>query len=135
MIGISASEFINTGFHVKPNFQVAITRSNQHLLWAIWEYFGRIGGVNKSSSSMARLQIGGIKDLNNVIIPFFDQYSVLGNKSLDYADFKEALTLMKSKQHLTQAGLDKCRVLSNRMNTGRDTSLPVNRAMLVPSKS
>jgi hypothetical protein len=84
---------------------------------------------------MARLQIGGIKDLNNIVIPFFDQYSVLGNKSLDYADFREALALMKSKQHLTQAGLDKCRVLSNRMNTGRDTSLPVNRAMLVPFKS
>jgi hypothetical protein len=63
-------------------FSITLTTTNQHLIWAIWEYFCRIGGVNSSSSSMARLQIGGIKDLNNVIIPFFDQYSVLGNTNI-----------------------------------------------------
>lgn len=135
MVGISASKTFSTGFHVKPNFQIALTRSNQHLLWAIWEYFDRKGGVNVGGSTMARFQMGGIKDLNSTIIPFFDQYSVLGNKCLDYADFRKALGLMGSKTHLTPAGLAKCRIISNRINTGRDCSLPVNRAMIRSFKS
>jgi len=70
MIGISNSKSVNVGRQVKPNFQIALTRTNQHLLWAIWEYFGKIGSVCSGGLTMARLQIGSITDINNIIIPF-----------------------------------------------------------------
>ncbi len=80
---------------------------------------------------MARLQISSFSHLNQVIVPFFDQYSILGNKALDYADFRKVLSLMSRKEHLTYEGLAKCQALSDGMNTGRDCTLESNRVMIV----
>src|ERR1700679_2363513 len=45
-------------------------------------------------------------DLSGKIIPFFQKYSVLGVKALDFKDFCIAAEMMKNKKHLTQEGLD-----------------------------
>ena len=35
------------------------------------------------------------------IIPFFEKYPILGQKSLDFEDFKKVAKLVKIKNHLT----------------------------------
>jgi hypothetical protein len=50
------------------------------------------------------LQIKNNSDIINKIIPFFDQYPILGIKSLDFADFKKVAELVKNKEHLTESG-------------------------------
>ena len=58
-------------------------------------------------------------DLNEKVIPFFDKYSIIGVKLLDFNDFKQVAELMKNNAHLTQEGLDKIRKIKTNMNRGR----------------
>jgi hypothetical protein len=54
------------------------------------------------------------------VIPFFEEYPILGVKAKDFEDLKEASILIKSKAHLTQEGLDKILLIKSRMNTQRE---------------
>ena len=57
--------------------------------------------------------------LSTKIIPHFDLYPILNLKNEDYICFKDALNMVKSKQHLTQEGLDKIKRLNLEMNSNR----------------
>lgn len=59
-------------------------------------------------------------DLSGKIIPFFQKYSVLGVKALDFKDFCIAAEMMKNKKHLTQEGLDVIHKIKTGMNRGRE---------------
>ena len=59
-------------------------------------------------------------DLSGKIIPFFQKYSVLGVKALDFKDFCIAAEMMKNKKHLTQGGLDVIHKIKTGMNRGRE---------------
>jgi hypothetical protein len=64
-----------------------------------------VGSVNRGGGdTKASYSVSGVKDLCQVIIPFFDKYPILGYKAYDFQDFKEVVYLMKDKQHLTQDG-------------------------------
>lgn len=53
------------------------------------------------------------------IIPFFEKYPILGEKSRDFKDFCKVAEQMKQKKHLTKEGLDQIREIKEGMNTGR----------------
>jgi hypothetical protein len=53
---------------------------------------------------MASYSLSSIIDINNIIIPFFDKYPIIGYKAYDFEDFKEVLNLKKNKLHLTEEG-------------------------------
>jgi len=63
-----------------------------------------------------------LEDLVNKIVPFFDKYSIIGVKSLDYLDLKKAIELIKNKEHLTVEGLNKISGIIKNMNKERDSS-------------
>ncbi len=119
-IGISKKKNTITGYQVKPQFKISQTRTNQHQLWALQKYF-RVGSVNKGGgSTMASYSLSSIIDINNIIIPFFDKYPIIGYKAYDFKDFKEVLNLKKEKLHLTEEGKKKCKEIKERMNTKRN---------------
>ena len=53
---------------------------------------------------VVQLQITTFSDVINIIIPFFEKYPVLGQKSLDFLDFKTVSRVMLNRKHLTVAG-------------------------------
>lgn len=57
-----------------------------------------------------------INDIIIYFIPFFDKYKIEGSKHKDYVNFKEAATLVKGREHLTEKGLNKIIELKNYMN-------------------
>ena len=59
------------------------------------------------------------KDIFEKLIPFFNKYSLLGIKLLNFQDFCEVAQLMKDKEHLTDIGIEKIKFLKSGMNTGR----------------
>ena len=67
-------------------------------------------------------QIKNNSDIINKIIPFFNQYPILGVKSLDFADFKKVAELMKNKEHLTESGFSKIIQILEQMNLNRNNS-------------
>jgi hypothetical protein len=64
-------------------------------------------------------QITKFSDIINIIIPFFERYSILGQKALDFSDFKEVSLIMKNNAHLTEEGFKKILEIKKRMNKKR----------------
>lgn len=60
-----------------------------------------------------------IQDLFDIIIPHFQKYPIIGIKYFDYLDFCKIAEIIKLKEHLTQEGLDKIKLIVKNMNTGR----------------
>jgi hypothetical protein len=58
-------------------------------------------------------------NINNIIIPFFQQHPLVGVKHLDFLYFCKVASLMKSKAHLTSTGLAEIKVIKSGMNRGR----------------
>ena len=63
-----------------------------------------------------------VQDTTNLlekIIPHFDIYPVLNLKQKDFICFKQCMTMIKLKKHLSQQGLNKIKALSFEMNSNR----------------
>ena len=60
------------------------------------------------------------EDVFNIIIPFFQKYSLHGDKKLNFLDFIKVAHLIKDKAHLTVEGLDKIESIKSGMHYGRD---------------
>ena len=54
--------------------------------------------------------------------PFFNEYPILGVKSLDFADFKKVAELVKNKEHLTESGFSEILKIVQQMNLDRNYS-------------
>jgi len=59
------------------------------------------------------------KDNYEKIIPFFSKYPILGVKAQDFEDWVKVAKMIKSKEHLTNEGLDKICKIKAGMNKGR----------------
>ena len=55
----------------------------------------------------------------NKVIPFFNQYKIIGIKSLDFEDFCKTAEIVKSKDHIKMEGLGQIKLIKSRMNKNR----------------
>ena len=55
----------------------------------------------------------------NIIIPFFNLYPLFGAKALNLADFIKVVDILKTKGHLTDAGMEIILKIKAGMNRGR----------------
>lgn len=60
-----------------------------------------------------------LADITGKIIPLFNEYPLMGNKRLDFLDFAKIAEIVKSKDHLTNEGLEKIKVINSNMNSRR----------------
>ena len=60
-----------------------------------------------------------IKDITSKIIPFFNNYPILGLKNLDYLDWCRIAKLKNEGVHLTFEGLEEISKIKSGMNRGR----------------
>jgi hypothetical protein len=88
---------------------------------------GRVSGkrIPWSSSTHKKrevfeYQVSKFADLTDRIIPFFNKYLILGQKSKDFEDFSKVADLMETKVHLTTEGVNVIRKIKDNMNTGRE---------------
>lgn len=81
--------------------------------------FLSFGSVKPKSDKPAyRFRISSLNDVNNFICSF-KEAQFLGAKALDYADFCKGIAIINSGKHLTKAGLENIRSLSEGMNSTR----------------
>lgn len=83
------------------------------------EYFGCGRYVPRKDRDLGDFECTKFSDINEKLIPYFDRYPLLGNKALDFEDFKCVVELMKSKAHLSVEGLEQIRKIKAGMNRGR----------------
>ena len=70
-------------------------------------------------NNTALLQIKNNSDIYNKVIPFFNEYPILGIKQSDLEDFKRVSELVKNKEHLNIDGLNKIIKITEGMNLNR----------------
>lgn len=58
-------------------------------------------------------------DINDKLIPFLNEYLLLGIKKEDYLDFVQIAKLIESKTHLTNEGLERIKLIQSNMNRKR----------------
>lgn len=118
-IKISQSKTHKLGKSVALNFLVVQNMRDSYLLESFSQFFGCGYFLIKEKSAIGTFKVSDFHDIVYKIIPFFEEYPVLGVKVKDFQKFKEAAALIKSKAHLTKQGLDKILLLKSRMNSKR----------------
>jgi hypothetical protein len=109
----------STGYKVGLIFQITQHIRDDALIISLINYFG-CGKYRERKGGLAGdYLVYKLSDITNTIIPFFDQYPLLGVKSLEYNDFKLVSNMMKNKEHLTIEGMNKIIKIRLNMNTNR----------------
>nr|ADN97197.1 intron-encoded double motif LAGLIDADG homing endonuclease [Ophiostoma minus] len=73
----------------------------------------------RKSNEACDFTVTSIKEIEKYIIPYFNEYPLIGQKLYNYEDFKLIFNMMKTKDHLTEDGLSKIIEIKNKMNTNR----------------
>ena len=85
----------------------------------IIKYLGTGRLFKDAKNPIVYLEVGNLKDLSQIIIPFFNKYPILGVKHLDYEDWCKIANLVISGSHLTVEGFKEIVQLESGMNKGR----------------
>lgn len=78
----------------------------------------------KSVPSLSAFVVNTNADLTNTIMPFFDKYSLLTAKSLDYSDWKSLISMKKDGNLKTESGINKMLAIKSNMNRSRTNFNP-----------
>jgi hypothetical protein len=117
-VGIKKSKNI-IGYQVYLKLRISQHERDLKLMILLINYLGAGRIENDSRNPVVYLVIGKISDINNIIIPFFNQYPIFGTKYLDYLDWCKIANLMNLGSHLTSEGLGEIRKIKSGMNKNR----------------
>ena len=101
---------------VRIFFETRLNIKDISVLNKMREFFG-VGIVNSlPEERSAKLVVTRNKDLIDVIVPHFNQYKLEGNKQKNFEIWKDIVSLVNSKDHLTPEGLAKIKELRDKLN-------------------
>lgn len=106
---------------VETHFYIKLREDNKELLEEVKESFG-CGAVyfqkeNRPNHSCCyRFEINSQKDINNVLVPFFENHSLHSPKKKDFEIFRQIVLMVQRGEHKTENGLLQMRNLKMQMN-------------------
>lgn len=121
IIKTSVSRDTKTGYGVQLLFQITQDGRDELLMTSLITYFG-CGRVVKNvehNGNKVYFYVTKLSENLDLIIPFFRQYNILGEKVHDFEDWCRASEIIKTKGHLTKEGLDQILRLKAGTNRGR----------------
>ena len=143
MFGISIIKSSTTrlGWAVHPSLQIGLHKKDLELLKEIQATLGGVGSISEKPS-MVYFRVQSLKQIHDVIIPYFDKYPLITQKLGDYILFREIVIKMVQKEHLNKAGLQAIVNIRASLNLGLSESLkeafpetiPVSRPLVDKSK-
>jgi hypothetical protein len=102
MIAIVKSNRCKIGYQIQAKYQICLHKKDLQLLCQIQNYFG-VGTIIKGKATV-HYCVANLKEIVDVIIPHFDKYPLMTQKRADYELFKQVITLVQNKEHLTVDG-------------------------------
>jgi hypothetical protein len=105
-----------TGWQVKPIFSISLHNKDIKLLEAIQRTL-KIGKIYKHGVDSIQYRVSSLKNLQ-IITDHFDSYPLITQKSVDYLLFKQAITIIKNKEHFSIEGLLKLVGIKATLNWG-----------------
>ena len=124
-VTISKSNERKTGWMVEPIFQIGLHKKDLAILQLIQKAWGGIGSISSMGKEGVMFKVSSIKNLNEIIIPYFMQYTLLTSKQVDFELLKKVVDLMNQKEHLTIEGIQKIVAIKASMNLGLSDELLV----------
>lgn len=106
---------------VETHFYIKLREDHLQLLKEVKQalgcgaiYFQKEKRINHNSCY--RFEINSQKDIHEVLIPFFEKHKLHGPKRRSFFFFKKIAKMVLTKEHLTEEGLNKIRLLKGKMN-------------------
>jgi len=117
-VTVCRSNFRKLRWNINPFFQVYQHKDNTYVLNVIKEVF-ECGYISKKGGNpLCNVYcVDKISDLIGIVIPFFDEYKLFGNKYLDFQLFKQIVTGIKNQEHLNPDGFIRLARLAFLMNS------------------
>ncbi len=115
---------------VQALFQINLQKGDKALLENIQKALG-VGHISPMGDSAYKYQVGAIKDLA-IRIKYFDSYRLITNKRADYLLFKQAVSLIAAKKHLSQEGFKELLAIKASLNQGLSSKLQEAYPGIVP---
>ncbi len=115
-VSIFKNRTTSSGWQVLPEFVVTQGEKSLSVLEEIRNFFecGRVF-VNRRhdnhNENLYRYCVRTIKDLKEIIIPFFEVNPLRTAKIKDFEMFKAAIQLMSEKVHYTESGIEQLKTL------------------------
>jgi len=105
-------------YQIKIGYQVTQHIRDQALIKSLKDFFD-CGRSEPSGKAAISFRVTKFKDIAETVVPFFNNYPILGSKLQDFLDFKYVVKLMASKSHLTPEGFNEIKKIKSRMNSLR----------------
>ena len=110
---------LDKGTYKSLLFKITQHKIDEELLIAIKEYFNCGYCYLRKAENTVDFKVTKFSDINQIIIPFFTNNSVLGVKFLDFKDWCLVSEMVTKKEHLLEEGAIKIREIQKGMNRGR----------------
>jgi hypothetical protein len=123
-LGFFKSDKYKLGYQIQAIFKITLHKKDLYLLSQVQDYFG-VGKITEHGNTTLQYTVKSLKDLE-IIIAHFDKYPLLSLKWSDYILFKDAISLIKSKQHLNKEGFLKVLSIKASINLGLSDELELN---------
>ena len=120
-ISIFRNKTSKLGWQIFPEFAVTQGQKSLLSLEFLRDYF-KCGKVfvnrrhDNHRENIYRYCVRSIKDLDQIIIPFFKENRLRTSKANDFDRFVQAFECIKLKDHLSQDGLQKIATICQQMN-------------------
>lgn len=108
------------GYRVQLRFRISQHSRDLLLMQKIVEYLGSGKIYKYGGKSAVSLSIVDFKDITNIIIPLFNENTIIGIKLYDFLDWCKIHTLMLNRYHLRVEGIHNIRKIKSGMNRGRN---------------
>nr|QID02912.1 hypothetical protein [Orbilia oligospora] len=116
---ILSSSTYKIGVQVQLIFQLTQHAKDELFMKSFENYFGCGKYYLSKRGEYGDYQVRKLSNNLEIIIPFFQNNKILGEKSKDFNDWCKIADLMKDNQHLNEKGLEQIRKIKDRMNKGR----------------
>ena len=114
-IGISKHADLRFGFQILPELTVVQHQRDLDLLYELRSTMN-CGVVRRNHGDRFCWRVRSLKNLLEVIIPFFDKYPLKSKKSLDFLKFRKVVMMMQKGAHLSQEGSAEIIKIASEMN-------------------
>ena len=117
-ISLNKNRATKTGYIVSLKFEISQDLRDEKLLQNIVNYIGcgKVYRLTTGSFNRGNILVSKISDILNKIIPFFQDFPLLGVKSKAFKNWSAVAELMQKKEHLSEEGLEKIKIIKKNLN-------------------
>jgi hypothetical protein len=126
LVSLSISSLNQTKSYMSLLFKITQHKRAIELIKRIAKFLHGGFIVEESNVSTVSLHCKKSSDILTKIIPFFENYPLMGSKRLDYEHFYKVAIFIKNKSYLTEKGLKSIKNIKTGMNRGRRGDIITN---------